>query len=54
MDVSIIIATANRATDLTHTLESLGRVHQPGNVELLVVDNRSTDNTRQEIGRAHV
>src|SRR4051812_5519603 len=45
-DISIIICTANRAAELRDTLESLARVRQPGLVELLVVDNRSTDSTR--------
>jgi glycosyltransferase involved in cell wall biosynthesis len=45
MDVSIIICTANRAADLHDTLASLARVSRPGRVELLVVDNRSTDHT---------
>jgi glycosyltransferase involved in cell wall biosynthesis len=49
MDVSIIICTANRARDLRDTLASLAAVRQPGLVELLVVDNRSTDNTRQVV-----
>jgi glycosyltransferase involved in cell wall biosynthesis len=46
VDVSIIICTANRAAELRDTLNSLALVRQPGVVELLVVDNRSTDGTR--------
>src|SRR4029453_8291029 len=49
MDVSIIICTANRARDLGDTLSSLKTVRRPGQVELLVVDNCSTDETRQVI-----
>src|SRR5581483_8224162 len=46
MDATIIIATANRADDLRATLDSLARIRRAGAVELLVVDNRSTDSTR--------
>ena len=46
MDVCVIIATANRAPDLRDTLTSLAEVRQPGQIELLVVDNGSTDDTR--------
>jgi len=52
MDVSVIICTANRAIDLRETLASLANVHQPGSVELLVVDNRSTDRTPQVVEEA--
>jgi glycosyltransferase involved in cell wall biosynthesis len=52
MDVSIIICTANRAAELRETLSSMARVHQPGQVELLVVDNCSTDGTRQVVEHA--
>jgi glycosyltransferase involved in cell wall biosynthesis len=46
--VSIIICTRNRAESLKPTLESIGRasVPQGWNVELLVVDNGSTDHTK--------
>jgi glycosyltransferase involved in cell wall biosynthesis len=46
MDVSIVICTHNRAKDLRDTLASLAALRQPGRIELLVVDNRSTDDTR--------
>src|SRR4051812_42192904 len=46
MDVSIIVCTANRANELRQTLASLAAVRRPGTVELLVVDNRSVDDTR--------
>jgi glycosyltransferase involved in cell wall biosynthesis len=49
MDVSIIICTANRANDLRDTLASLAGINRPGAVELLVVDNRSTDHTRRVV-----
>lgn len=49
MDISIIICTANRARDLRATLASLATVTCPGQVELLVVDNCSTDDTRQVV-----
>ena len=49
MDVSVIIATANRAPDLRDTLTSLAEVRQPGQIELLVVDNCSTDDTRMVV-----
>jgi glucosyl-dolichyl phosphate glucuronosyltransferase len=52
MDVSIIICTANRANGLRDALASLGRVNCPGRAELLVVDNRSTDHTRQVVESA--
>lgn len=52
MDVSIIIATANRANDLRDTLASLARIDRPGSVELLIVDNCSTDDTRAVVEAA--
>ncbi len=47
--VSIIICTRNRADSLRETLASVGRVLVPSDLpaELLVVDNGSTDHTRQ-------
>lgn len=51
MNVSLIIVTRNRAEDLRPTLESMRGVHLPEGmgVELLVVDNGSTDGTRQVV-----
>src|ERR1700743_1565188 len=46
-DVSIIIAPANRADDLRDTLASLATIHRACAVELVVVDNRSAEATRQ-------
>ena len=50
--VSVIISTYNRSADLTRALASL--LHQEGDVryEVLVVDNNSTDDTRQVVERA--
>jgi len=45
MDVSILICTANRADGLRDTLNSLADVRCPGTVELVVIDNKSTDAT---------
>jgi glycosyltransferase involved in cell wall biosynthesis len=54
MEVSIIICTRNRADSLKPTLESIGRALVPPgwNVELLVVDNGSTDHTHAVINAA--
>ena len=52
MNASVIIATANRAAELRDTLENLARIHRPGAVELIVVDNCSTDDTRQVVDHA--
>jgi glycosyltransferase involved in cell wall biosynthesis len=52
MDVSIIVCTANRARDLRETLDSLATIHRPGAVELVVVDNRSADSTRETVETA--
>ena len=49
MDVSIVICTANRAADLRDTLNSLATVRRPGSVELIVVDNKSIDETREVV-----
>jgi glucosyl-dolichyl phosphate glucuronosyltransferase len=52
MDVSVVICTANRAGDLRDTLTSLAGVHMPGSAELVVVDNKSTDDTRAVVETA--
>ncbi len=52
MHVSIIIRTANRAEVQRETICSLARVRRPGTVELLVVDNRSSDHTREVVEEA--
>lgn len=52
--VSIIICTRDRATSLRSTLMSIGQAAIPRgwDVELLVVDNGSTDATQEVIGEA--
>ena len=49
MKFSVIIATYNRADELPNTLESLKglQVNEPW--EVIVVDNNSTDNTRNVV-----
>lgn len=46
MKFSIIIPTHNRADELRHTIDSLAKLVVPGDWELIVVDNKSTDHTR--------
>jgi glycosyltransferase involved in cell wall biosynthesis len=49
--VTIIICTYNRASDLEQTLRSLEQLQVPAELptELIVVDNRSTDATKQVV-----
>jgi glycosyltransferase involved in cell wall biosynthesis len=56
MTVSIIICTRNRADSLKLTLESIGKaIVPPGwNVELLIVDNGSTDHTGEVVSAARL
>ena len=56
MQVSIIICTRNRAESLRPTLEPIGKVTVPRGwtVELLVVDNGSTDHTQAIINEARL
>jgi glycosyltransferase involved in cell wall biosynthesis len=49
MDFSIIIPTYNRADELRETIRSIAGLTVRGEWELLVVDNRSTDHTRQVV-----
>src|SRR5262245_17872226 len=49
VDFSIVIATYNRASDLPATLRSLARLSPRGSWEVIVVDNNSTDDTRQVV-----
>ena len=49
---SIVIATYNRAADLRDTLASLASLQPDGPWEVLVVDNNSTDATRQVVEEA--
>lgn len=52
IDLSVVLCTCNRAGRLKRTIESLCQASGPQGVEyeILVVDNRSTDNTRGVIG----
>ena len=52
MKYSVIIATYNRADDLRATLASLARLEPDGAWEVIVVDNNSTDATRQVVEQA--
>ena len=49
MKYSVVIATYNRAADLRETLDSLAGVRPDGPWEVIVVDNNSTDGTRQVV-----
>jgi glycosyltransferase involved in cell wall biosynthesis len=49
MDFSIIIPTYNRADELRETIRSIAKLAVNGSWELLVVDNKSTDHTRQVV-----
>src|SRR5262245_21330988 len=46
---SVIIATYNRAEELIKTLESLKSLEPAGPWEVIVVDNNSSDNTREMV-----
>ena len=49
MKFSVIIATYNRAAELVKTLESLAMLEPAGPWDVIVVDNNSTDNTREVV-----
>lgn len=49
MDISLIICTRNRAAQLGGCLAALAALRLPGNWELVMVDNGSTDATRATI-----
>src|SRR5215510_15106911 len=49
MRFSIIIASYNRDSELFKTLESLKALKSTGPCEVIIVDNNSTDNTRQVV-----
>lgn len=55
MDVSIIIVTRNRAEHLKETLQSMIQIHVPEGMtaELVIVDNGSTDGTREVVATHH-
>jgi glucosyl-dolichyl phosphate glucuronosyltransferase len=46
MEFSIIIPTYNRADELRETIRSIAKLSVTGDWELIVVDNKSTDDTR--------
>lgn len=52
MKYSVVIATYNRAADLRETLRSLAGLAPDGPWEVLVVDNNSSDDTRQVVEEA--
>src|SRR5215211_6918793 len=49
MKFSVIIATYNRAEELVKTLESLKNLESTGPWEVIIVDNNSSDNTREVV-----
>lgn len=51
IDISVILATYNRAASLARAIDSLSKLRNPSALqwELLVVDNNSHDNTRQVV-----
>jgi len=49
VDLSIVIATYNRASDLRATLSSLADLRPACSWETIVVDNNSTDGTREAV-----
>src|ERR1700682_656981 len=51
MDFSVVICTYNRVSSLGKTLESLSQMSVPSDLkwEVLVIDNNSTDTTRQQV-----
>jgi glycosyltransferase involved in cell wall biosynthesis len=52
MKYSVVIATYNRAADLGETLTSLAGLRPDGPWEVIVVDNNSSDDTRQVVDAA--
>ena len=52
LDLSVVIPTYNRADTLRETLESLARQDFRGRYEIIVVDNNSTDHTRDVVTEA--
>ena len=53
MQFSVVIPTYNRADELRQTLASLAELKVSGDWELIVVDNNSTDHTRQVVSDAN-
>jgi glycosyltransferase involved in cell wall biosynthesis len=52
VDFSVVIATFNRAAVLEKTLESLAALRPHGSFEVVVVDNNSSDGTREVVETA--
>jgi glycosyltransferase involved in cell wall biosynthesis len=52
MRFTIVVPTFNRAADLAKTLDSLSRLASSSPWEVIVVDNNSTDDTRQVVEEA--
>ena len=52
MQCSVVIPTFNRAGELEKTLASLAKIESPGTWEVIVVDNNSSDTTRQSVSDA--
>ena len=52
IEVSVVVCTRNRATQLTACLESIAAIESERPWELVVVDNGSTDETPSVLGRA--
>ncbi len=52
MKFSIVIATYNRAAELTRTLESLKELETGSLWEVIIVDNNSADNTQEVVAEA--
>jgi len=50
-DMSIVVGTLNRATLLERALRSLMAQRHPGVLEIIVVDNGSSDDTREVVSR---
>ena len=49
MKFSVVIATYNRADELPKTLDSLSQLGTTGSWEVIIVDNNSSDNTREVV-----
>ena len=48
-DISVVIATHNRAEILRQTLESMAKLNRDNlSVEFVIVDNNSTDRTKEK------
>src|SRR5256885_4180113 len=52
MKFSVVIATYNRADEMVRTLESLSTLQATEPWEVIIVDNNSTDNTKEVVLKA--